>query len=207
MQPLRTDEVTTMLRPVGLHQVLTRTVHTITVPDPAGGAAVWAVETRTTEDHEARLYRDGQRTGTAEMPATFTVPGGRIEVDAGFYGVTRVHLVTPDGRERRLAPAPGTLEYRRAVLTRDHPRLSRGIAVTAVVILLVNLVLAVPEGLELLTSAPQVAERFGTFTSPVDLPGWLGWTLTAAGVVAAVERAVTWRHNRVVDAETIWTSL
>ncbi|BBG03889.1 MULTISPECIES: hypothetical protein [Pseudonocardia] len=196
-----------MLRPVRLHQALSRTVHTITLPDPDGGAAVWAVETHTMEDHEARLYRDGQRIGAAEMPAGFTVPGGRIEVDAGLYGVTRVHLVTPDGRERRLAPAPGTLEHRRAVLTRDHPRLSRRIAVTAVVILLVNLVLAVPAGIEMVTSIPQVAERFGTFTSPVVLPGWLLGTLTVAGVVAAVERAVTWRYNRIVDAETIWTSL
>ncbi|WP_226367821.1 hypothetical protein [Pseudonocardia sp. ICBG162] len=195
-----------MLRPVRLHQALSRTVHTITLPDP-DGPAVWAVETRTTEDHRARLYRDGQRTSTAEMPATFTVPGGRIEVDAGLYGVTRVHLVTPDGRERRLAPAPGTLEHRRAVLTRDHPRLSRGIAATAVMILLVNLVLAAPVWLEMVSSIPEVADRFGTFTSPVILPGWLLGTLTVAGVVAAMERAVTWRHNRIVDAETIWTSL
>lgn len=196
-----------MLRPVRPHQILSRTVHTVVLHDPDGGSAVWAVETRTADDHEARLYRDGQRITSAEMPATFTVPGGLIEVDAGLYGVTRVHLVTPDGQERRLAPAPGTLEYRRAALTRRHPRLSRGIAITAVVILLVNLVLAVPAGLELLTSFPNVADRFGTFTSPVHLPGWLSWTLTAAGVVAAVERAVTWRHNRVVDAENIWTSL
>lgn len=195
-----------MLRPVRLHQALSRTVHTITLPDP-DGRAVWAVETDIMEDHRARLYRDGQRTSMAKMPAGFTIPGGKIEVDAGLYGVTRVHLVTPDGRERRLAPAPGTLEYRRAVLTRDHPRLSRRIAVTAVVILLVNLVLAVPAGIEMVTSIPQVAERFGTFTSPVVLPGWLLGTLTVAGVVAAVERAVTWRYNRIVDAETIWTSL
>lgn len=195
-----------MLRPVRFHQALSRTVHTITLPDHAGRSATWAVETRVTDDHRARLYRDGQRVTTAEMPATFTVPGGRIEVDAGFYGVTRVHLVTRDGQERRLAPAPGTLEYRRVVLTRRHPRLSRAIAVSAVVILLINLVLAVPEGLELLTSYPRVAERLGTFTSPVDVPGWLSSTLLAAGLAAAVERAVTWRQNRVVDAETIWTS-
>ena len=87
-----------MLHPVRLHQTLSRTVHTITLPRPDGGSATWAVETRTADDHEARLYRDGQRITTAEMPAAFTVPEGRIEVDAGFYGVTRVHLVTPTGR-------------------------------------------------------------------------------------------------------------
>lgn len=194
------------LRPVRLHQALSRTVHTITLPGP-DGPAVWAVETRATEDHRARLHRDGQCTSTAEMPATFTVPGGRIEVDAGLYGVTRVHLVTPHGRERRLAPAPGTLEYRRAALTRDHPRTSRAIAVTAVLILLVNLVLAAPVWLEMVTSIPEVADRVGMFTSPVLLSGWLLGTLTVAGVVAAVERALTWRHHRVVDAETLWTSL
>lgn len=50
-------------------------------------------------------------------------------------------------------------------------------------------------------------DRVGMFTSPVLLPGWLLGTLTVAGVVAAVERALTWRHHRVVDAETLWTSL
>ncbi|MET0188616.1 MAG: hypothetical protein ABW212_06430, partial [Pseudonocardia sediminis] len=113
-----------VLRPVRFHQILSRTVHTIVLHDPGGGSAVWAVETRTADDHEARLYRDGQRVSSAEMPATFTVPGGVIEVDAGLYGVTRVHLITPDGQERRLAPASGTLEYRRAALTRHHPHLS-----------------------------------------------------------------------------------
>ena len=87
--------------------------------------------------------------------------------------------------------SPGTLEYRRAALTRDHPRTSRAIAVTAVLILLVNLVLAAPVWLEMVTSIPEVADRVGTFTSPVLLPGWLLGTLTVAGVVAAVERAVT----------------
>jgi hypothetical protein len=164
------------------------------------------VETQVSEDHKARFYRDGERVATARMPAEFAVPGGRIEVDAGLYGVTRAHLVTDDGTERRLAPAPGTLEYRRANLTRRHPGLSRAIGATAVVILLVNLALAVPEGLEILTSIPAVAERFGTFVSPVALPWWLSWSLIAAGVAAATERAITWRHNRIIDAETLWTS-
>ena len=29
----------------------------------------------------------------------------------------------------------------------------------------------------------------------------------ALNLLAAVERALTWRHHRVVDAETLWTSL
>lgn len=63
--------------------------------------------------------------------------------------------------------------------------MSRTIAAVAVAVLLVNLVLAVPVALELLTGIDAVAARFGTFTSPITLPGWLNTGLLVAGVAAA----------------------
>ncbi|WP_226366424.1 hypothetical protein [Pseudonocardia sp. ICBG162] len=195
------------LRPLRRHEILTRSVYAAPLPEPGGPGAMWTVEVDQARDWDARLYRDGEQVARAEMPASLPVPGGRIEVDAGLYGITRMHLVTPDGGERRLPPVPGTLEYRRARLARRSPAVSRTIAAVAVVVLLVNLVLAIPVAPEMLTGIDAVAARFGTFTSPVTLPGWLNTGLLVAGVVAAAERALTWRRHRVVDAETIWTAL
>lgn len=159
------------------------------------------------EDGHAALYADGRQRETAAMPAAFGVPGGVIEVDVSLYGVRRVHLRHEDGREQRLHPVPGTLEHRRGRLHRRHPLISRGIAGLAVAVLLLNLVLAVPQGLELITGLPRIAELFGTFTSPVALPAWLNTVLLLAGVAAAVERVLTLRSNRVIDFETLWTSV
>ncbi|MEQ3553872.1 hypothetical protein WIS52_25635 [Pseudonocardia nematodicida] len=197
--------MTAVLRPLRTHEILHRSLYRVDLPDAGGRPVTWTVEVDVSGDWEARLYRDGHRAAAAELPAALPVPGGRIEVDAGLYGVTRVHLVTADG-EHRLAPVPGTLEHRRARLAHRRPGVSRAIAATAVVILAVNLVLAAPQALEILTSLPRVAEHVGTFVSPVTLPAWLNTTLLVAGALAAVERVLTWRRNRVLDAETLWTS-
>lgn len=103
---------------------------------------------------------------------------------------------------------PGTLEDLRGRMHRRHPRLSRAIGRLAIAILVVNLVLAVPQALEFLTTrVDRVAELFGTFTSPIVLPLWLTITLAVAGALAGVERVLTLRRNRVLDIETMWTNL
>lgn len=194
------------LRPLRRREILHRSLYSITHPGPDGRPATWTVEVDVSEDWRARLYRDGRRESAAELPAALPVPGGRIEVDAGLYGVRRVHLVTDTGAQRRLAPVAGTLEYRRARLARRRPGVSRAIAATAVAILAINLVLAVPQALGFIAGIPEIAAHVGPFTSPITVPGWLNTTLLLAGVVAAVERALTWRRHRVLDAETLWTS-
>ncbi|QFU92026.1 hypothetical protein [Amycolatopsis sp. YIM 10] len=190
------------LRPLRRTEVLSRSLHTI---EHTGSA--YTVEVDTTRDWQARLYRDGEGHAVADMPATFPVPGGKIEVDSSLYGVTRVHLVLDSGEERRLAPVAGTAEHLRAALARRYPRVSRAIGVAAILVLVVNLVTAVPTALEFLTRIPKVAAHFGTFTSPLALPGWLNLALLFAGVLAAVERVLTLRKNRVLDIETMWASL
>src|SRR5699024_5206161 len=89
---------------------------------------------------------------------------------------------------------------------RRHPGASRVIGLIAVVILLVGLVLMVPQAAELLTSIDAVAERVGSFTSPIQLPSWLNTSLLVAGALAATERALTLRNHRLIDADSPWTS-
>ncbi|MBW0101849.1 hypothetical protein [Pseudonocardia sp. KRD291] len=196
------------LRPLRRREVLHRHLYAVDHPGPGGARATYTVEIDgTRDDGRAELYVDGRRQAKADMPASFPVPGATIEVAVTLYGVRRMHLVGDGGEERRLDPVPGTLEYRRGRMHRRHRVLSRVIGWLAIAILLVNLVLAVPEALELLTRIDRIAEVVGTFTSPVQMPGWITTTLIVAGVLAAVERALMLRRNRVIDFETLWTVL
>ncbi|MEU3271049.1 hypothetical protein ABZ639_09380 [Saccharomonospora sp. NPDC006951] len=191
------------LRPFRRSQVLHRWLYTI-----AFAGHTWTVDVDLgDEDGAAELYRDGLLHARGDLPSAFAVPGGTIEVDAGLYGVTRVHLVREDGEQRRLSPVKGTAEDLRGRLARRHPLLSRSIAGLAIVVLALNLVLAVPQALELLTTIPKVADNIGAFTSPVVLPMWLNIILVTAGALAATERVLTLRRNRVLDIETLWTGL
>ncbi|GAA2286971.1 hypothetical protein GCM10009853_047780 [Glycomyces scopariae] len=184
--------------------VLHRALYEIDLPGPAGPVR-YTVEVDTNRDWTAVLYADGVLQAEADLPARLPVPGGVIEADHGMYGVSRMHFTAEDGRERRLAPVRGTLEDLRGRFAHRHPRASRAIGWAAVAVLLVNLALAAPHALELATEIPRIAERFGTFDSPVDLPWWLNASLYAAGAAAATERVLTFRRNRIVDFETIWT--
>ena len=157
-------------------------------------------------DDEAFLYADGHQRAKASLACRFPVPGARIEAASSLYGLKRMHLVLDGGTERQLTPAPLTAEGWRARLDARHPRLSRWIAGVAVVILLAGLVVVIPEVLERITMIEAVAENVGTFTSPLQLPGWLATTVTIAGVVAALERALTLRNHWLIDLDTFWFS-
>jgi hypothetical protein len=196
------------LRPFRRWQVLHRMLYTVDLPAEDGAAVRYTVDFNSGgEDWAAELYANGRKVAKKDLPAKFHVAGGVIEVGASLYGVTRVHFVPRAGDERRLTPVPGTLEDLRGRLGRRHPRLSRAIGWAAIAVLAVNLVVAVPYGLEVLTEIPKIAERFGTFTSPIQLPVWLDIALLCAGVLAGIERVLTYRHNKILDFETLWTSL
>ncbi|SHI67248.1 hypothetical protein SAMN05421803_101895 [Nocardiopsis flavescens] len=150
----------------------------------------------------ASLYRDGRHVRTADMPVRFPVGTAGIEVAASRYGMQRIHLVGADGGPRRLEPAPGTPEHWRARLSRRHPGVGRALAVGAVVVLAVNLLLLAPQLLESATHLPLWADRLTPFVSPVDLPAWANTALTATAALAGIERALTFRHHRLLDAET-----
>jgi hypothetical protein len=193
------------LRPVRRRDALHRLLYVIEHPGPDGRPVEHTVEIDAV-DLRAVLYVDGRYRDAADLPAAFGVHGGTLEVALSLYGVQRMHLVTDDRSEQRLTPVAGTLEDLRHRFHRRHPWTSRVIGGAAILVLLVNLVLAVPEALEILTRADRIAEVFGTFTSPVALPSWLTIGLLVAGVLAAVDRALMLRRNRVVDLETIWTN-
>lgn len=152
------------------------------------------------------LYRDGIQIYRSNQPAAFPVPGGVIEVATSMYGLTRMHYVPADGPERVLRPHPASGEGLRARFGQRFPGLSRIIGAVAVLVLLLGLVLVVPQTLEVITQLEVVAERFGTFTSPIALPSWMNAGLFIAGVLAALERALTLRNHWLIDADTTWSS-
>jgi hypothetical protein len=150
----------------------------------------------------ASLYRDDRHVRTTDMPVRFPLGSDGIEVAASRYGMQRIHLISADGSQRRLDPAPGTPEHRRAQLSRQHPGVGRALAAGAVIVLTVNLILLAPQLLELVTHLPLWADRFTPFASPVDLPTWANTALTITAGLAGTERALTFRHHRLLDAET-----
>lgn len=150
----------------------------------------------------ASLYRDNRHVQTSDMPVRFPLGTETIEVAASRYGMQRIHLIRADGSSQRLDPAQGTPEHWRAQLSRRRPRAGRALATGAVVVLVINLVLLAPQLLELITHLPIWADRFAPFVSPIDLPVWANTALTLTAGLAGVERALTLRHHRLLDAET-----
>lgn len=196
------------LKPFRPWQVLNRFLYTVDHSGSEGRTVRYTLEIDTFNgDNEVQVYADGWFRSKHELPASISVGDGHIEVDASMYGVTRMHLLTTDGAERRLTPVAGTIEDRRRKLDRRYPTVSRAIGWAAIAILIANLVLAVPFALELVTELPDIQERFGTFVSPIQLPTWDNVALMTAGILAATERALTLRRNKILDFETIWTGL
>ncbi|MDN5687146.1 MAG: hypothetical protein L0G94_10805 [Brachybacterium sp.] len=152
------------------------------------------------------LYRDGIQQHIANPPVAFAVPGGVIEVATSAYGLTRMHHVPEDGPARALRPHPRSLEGLRARFGRRFPRASALIGALAIVVLLAGLVLMVPQAAELVTGMEVIAERVGTFTSPISLPVWANTALLVAGILAATERALTLRHHWLIDTDTTWAA-
>lgn len=175
---------------------------------PPGSAAETPHDARAPKPGKApaALFRDGVQLYRSKLPATFEVPGGVIEVAASGYGAKRMHFVDGQGNEEVLVPHRNSAEGLRARFDGRFPLLSKSIGGLAIVVLLVGLVVGIPQGVEMVTSFPPIADRFGTFTSPVQLPMWLNTTLVVAGLCAATERALTLRNHWLIDVDTTWTA-
>ena len=65
--------------------------------------------------------------------------------------------------------------------------------------LLVGLAVALSVAAEQITRIELVAAHLGTFTSPIRLPDWAKFALAAAGVLAAVDRALRLRSTWMAD--------
>ncbi|GHH43732.1 hypothetical protein [Streptomyces candidus] len=150
----------------------------------------------------ASLYRDDRHVQGSDMPVRFPLGADSIEVAASRYGMRRIHLISADGSQRRLDPTSGTPEHWRAQFSRRHPRGGRALAACAVIVLMTNLILFAPQLLDLVTHLPLWADRCTPFASPVDLPAWANTVLTVTAGLAGIERALTFRHHRLLDAET-----
>ncbi|NJP66918.1 hypothetical protein [Streptomyces spiramenti] len=150
----------------------------------------------------ASMYRNDHHVKTAEMPAQFAVGHDRVEVAATRYGMQRIHLVHADGTQRRLDAAPGTPEHWRDQLSRRHPGVGRALAVGAVIVLAANLALLAPQLLETVSHSAIWARYAAPLNSPVALPVWANTALAFTAALAGVERALTFRHNRLLDVDT-----
>lgn len=183
--------------------MLSRTVFHIELPDDDGAVRAYSVNVPFLDyEDKISLYLDERRIATATSPAVFAVPGGVIEVKTTTWGLSRMHYVPDDGEERQLRPDRASAEGMRARFTRRHPVASRVVGVTAVVVLLVGLVFALPQAVEWITHQEWLAPYVDPFTSPLTLPAWASTTLFVAGIVAALERALTLRNHWLVDADT-----
>lgn len=185
-------------------QPLSRALFHLDLVGDDGRPERWSVDVRLWGDSDdgdvrARLYRDGVHQATSKLPAELPVTGGTVQVATSSYGLRRCHYVTPDGRERQLVPDPASAEGRRSRLERERPGLSRGLGVVSWTVLVVALVLGVPQIVEQVSQIPPVADRFGTFTSPVHLPAGLNVALLVATLVASTERALRLRYHWLLD--------
>ncbi|PDP84968.1 hypothetical protein CQJ94_24865 [Glycomyces fuscus] len=147
----------------------------------------------------AHLYLDGRHRAHSRVPASFPVPGGRIEVATSAFGLRRCHYVTADGAQRQLTPDPRSGEGRRARLDREHPALSRWIGVVSVLLLLLGVGLNLLQIIEPVSQIPPVQEAVGAFTSPVRLPLWLNIALGAGAALGSAERALRLRYSWLLD--------
>lgn len=191
------------LQPYRWWQPFSRSLFHLHLDDGHGARETWSVDVRHGGDANgevyAQLYRDGLSHSRSKLPASFSVPGGTIEVVTSSFGLRRCHYVAPDGTQRQLAPDPASAEGRRARLERTRPALSRAIGIASVAVLLIALVFGVPQLVEQVTRIPPVAEIVGTFVSPLRLPAWANVSLLVATLVASTERALRLRYNWLLD--------
>ncbi|GAA3224056.1 hypothetical protein GCM10017691_11710 [Pseudonocardia petroleophila] len=184
--------------------LLSRSLFALDLADESGRPNRYEVDVHHLRDSSsakrpAALYRDSVQVLAANLPVTFPVPGGVIEVAVSQYGVKRMHHVTDDGRARMLRPDPRSLEGRRARFGQRFPRTSAVIGAVGLVVLLVGLAGTLAVVAEQITRVEVVAQHVGTFTSPIHLPVWATIALAVAGALAATDRALRLKSTWMAD--------
>ncbi|MFH8561395.1 hypothetical protein [Streptomyces sp. NPDC017988] len=148
----------------------------------------------------AHLFLDGRHVAESKLPAVFPVDGGVIEVAMSNYGIRRCHYRPSGGPPRQLTPDPASAEGRRARFGARHPELSRAIGIGSVLLLVIGVGLNLLQLAEPVSQIPAVAQRVGTFESPMHLPIWLNLVLGVGAVLASMERALRLRYSSLLDA-------
>ena len=163
----------------------------------------YAVDVRLTgkqagDEGAAHLYRDGRHLAVSALPAAFQVEGGVIEARLGAYGIRRMHYVSGTS-EKQLRPHPRSAVGLRLGFDHRHPGVSRWISVVSVALLLVGVGVNAPQLLETLSQIPSIADRLGSFDSPISLPLWLNIVLGVGAVLASAERGLRLRYHWLLD--------
>ncbi|MGP9501936.1 hypothetical protein ACT3TS_06945 [Specibacter sp. AOP5-B1-6] len=151
-------------------------------------------------DGMVHLYLDGRHHAASPLPAVMPVEGGVIEVSLGSAGLRRAQYLPDGAAAQRLIPHPKTAIGRRLRFDRDHPALSRLLGAISIVVLVVGVGVNGVQLLEVLSGIPPVAEHFGHFDSPLDLPLWLNIALGFGAGLAATERALRLKFHWLLDA-------
>jgi hypothetical protein len=185
-------------------QMPVRSLFSIRLTGAGGDVRTYAVDVRhwaRLDDSKVRahLFVDGRHEAESKVPASFPVDGGRIAVAMSSFGVRRCHFVPVQGPPRQLSPDPASAEGRRARLDADHPALSRTIGIVSILVLVIGIGLNLLQVAEPVSQIPPIAERIGTFESPVHLPLWLNISLGAGAVLASMERALRLRYTPLLD--------
>ncbi|WP_089773007.1 hypothetical protein [Ruania alba] len=184
-------------------QPLSRALLHLEIPEENGSGRTWSVDVRLWGDKDgevlAHLYCEGRHHARSTLPAIFPVPGGVVEVAASSFGLKRCHYVREEGPERQFRPDRASAEGRRERLERRHPSLSRAIGVISVVVLVVGVILGLPQIAQEVSQIPPIAERWGTFTAPIELPASLNIAVVIATLAASTERALRLRYHWLLD--------
>lgn len=148
------------------------------------------------------LLRDGVVMQRASTPARFALgDGSRIVIDSTEHGF-RVAELRSDGEARPLEPAAGTWEEKRVAWGRQHPAADRLISTLTGIILLIGLLYAALQLVQVITSMGLVQDLLGgwSFTMPFS-PSPLvqivcGLLVGASGVDTALRMSPALRARR-----------
>lgn len=195
------------LKPFHWWQMLSRSLFYLPMMKEDGRQTVFAVDvpyweqffSSNADKGKAHLYFDGKHCAESKLPAVFPVDGGWIEVQSTVFGLKRCHFVTDEGLEYQLTPDESSTEGRRARLDRGHPALSRWIRIISLMMVIIPIVLAAPQIIDIVTHVPPIAERFGTFNSPIALSKWFNMALGLCAAAGSIERATRLKWSAFLD--------
>lgn len=143
------------------------------------------------------LYQSGVRVEVHASPARFEIDAHTsIEAAMSLYGMKYVDLVTADGGVRRaFTPRAGTGEAWRARLARDHPVLSRWIGTASWSVLVFAAIAQLP-----VIYNSTLAHFTGVLVPTFGFPEGVNAALGVAGILAALDRALSVKHSKWLDS-------
>lgn len=149
---------------------------------------------------KVRLYRDGFLVDEGVSPVVFDLGSGvRIEAAMALFGMKYARMVGPQGT-RLLTPLPGTAEAKRTLFEQNYPDVSKAIAASSWLVLVVALITQIPNLINgLLGAITMLGFSFGTPLPTFPLPPWANTLLSVLGLVAGLDRGLRMVHNPLLD--------